>query len=118
MLRMLRVTMLWVLLLPYVLYWTGAAFNGIAIISNGDCMPVHINKAKQHAWGQDLLPDGMLDIDMHCKMVPETHFKLFSDIIDFHTRIVSIGDLLIELSNWLMGFTPLVWGTLVAFKLY
>jgi hypothetical protein len=115
MLRMLRVTMLWVLLLPYLLLYTGASFNQVAIISNGDCMPVLINPVKLREWRAPGMPEGMID-NRHCVMNSATHFKLLSDIIDLKGLIASVGDLLIWLSMLLMPFTPYVWGALIVYK--
>jgi hypothetical protein len=119
--RLLRSTALWLLILPYLVYLTGAGLNQLAMNANGDLMPVRINVVKAIEWfgppimfGEPapdkkhhiiILPDGTAQLDgRHCLMTARTHFNWVSDIFDFHSEIDSVGDLLLSLSEWLGTF--------------
>jgi len=128
---LLRSTAIWILLLPYAVYFTGAALNQLAMNANGDLMPVRINVVKAIEWfgtpvefGEPapdkehhiiLLPDGTAQLDgRHCLMTSRTHFNWVSDIFDFHSEIDSIGDLLLSLSEFLKSFCWFGWICVVA----
>jgi hypothetical protein len=53
--------------------------------------------------------DAVMIDDVHCIMDEQSHLKALADIFDFHTAIYSVGDGLIELGQWLMGFSMPVW---------
>jgi hypothetical protein len=115
-----RTTALWILLLPIVCSFTGASSNQLVLWANNDTFPVKINLAKLHKWiGGDVvvLPDGtqMMD-ETHCVMTSKTHLNILADNWDFHNSIESIGDLLLELGEWL-SFMPFVWVFVVIDKL-
>jgi len=132
MLRFLRVTMLWVLLLPYAVRGVGAASNQLVIFANHDTFPVSINLIKLADWSHGgkamhivesfsgVDPQGHIFVNdnMHVVMTEQTHLNLLADIFDFHSNIASVGDLLIELGDWLNGFAFYVWFTLVVNSLY
>lgn len=126
MFNFLRTTFLWVLLLPYVIYFAGTASNQLVLIANHDTFPVMINPVKLDKWvGLDNLnlveyPNGnrtaIMD-EVHCVMTSHTHLNFLADIFDFHNEIESIGDLLIDLGNWLFSFCTYVWMALVVQRL-
>ena len=134
---LLRSSMLWILLLPYGIFGLGAASNQAVLIANGDKFPVMLNARKLNKLlNQDEMadlekilgikhkapiaktpdPDGMLD-DVHCQMTSKTHLNALADVFDLGS-IYSIGDFTLYLGEWLMGFTPFVWGYAVIKKLY
>lgn len=111
--RFLRVTMIWVLLLPYAVIFLGAASNQLVLIANNDKFPVMVNEAL----AAKVPANGMLD-EVHCVMTDKTHLNLLADIFDFHSETDSIGDLLIDFGGWMSAFMPFVWVALVTRKLY
>ena len=114
--KFFRITMLWVLLLPGVCMFIGAASNQAVLISNGDKFPVLIN-ASVISQG-DVDANGMLLDKEHCIMTHATHLNALADIIDTHYAWMSIGDIFIEIGLWLAAFCPFVWLALVVQKLY
>jgi len=50
-------------------------------------------------------------------MTSKTHLNALADVFDLGS-IYSIGDFTLYLGEWLMGFTPFVWGYAVIKKLY
>jgi len=132
MFNFLRKTLLWIVLAPLVVTWTGIASNQAVLIANNDTFPVRINPVKLYDWTDDgknikviqpyelprLYPHGLVSIDdVHCLMTPETHLNLLADNFDFHTSIQSIGDLLINLGEWSNQFAPILWFGAVIAKL-
>jgi Family of unknown function (DUF5317) len=117
MLRRLRVTMLWIPLLPVMLAVAGAASNQAVLIANHDKFPVMLNDAKLPAMTDKGSAPGMLD-DTHCIMTPATHLNFMADVFDFGPGgINSIGDLLLEFGGWLLPFACLLWGAKVSMRL-
>jgi hypothetical protein len=108
-LTFLRVTFLWVLLLPYATAFVGATSNQLVLIANHDTFPVLM----RDSLSAKLLPDE----EGHVLMGPKTHLNVLGDVFDFHDGWMSIGDLLLEAGNWLNGFCPWIWGTLVVLQL-
>lgn len=135
-LNLVRVSALWILLLPYGVYTLGAASNQAVLIANHDTFPVLVNDTKladfrkpakvvslDDILGPPMRPqpspvdDGMID-DVHCRMTSKTHLNFLADIFDLKSEgIYSIGDFLIMLSEWLSTFTFYVWGFSVIRKL-
>ena len=114
--RFLRTTMLWIVLLPYALIFLGAASNQAVIYANGDRFPVLMNTEKV-TYVLDDDGSGMLD-EIHCLMTPQTHLNLMADIFDFGAAgIWSIGDLMLAAGSWLGTFVWFVWGSLVVMRL-
>jgi hypothetical protein len=105
-----RVTMLWVLFVPYVVYYLGAASNQLVLIANRDKFPVMWNARVTARAGADSY--GMID-DTHCLMTKETRLNFLGDIIDLHSAWYSIGDGLIYIGEWLEDFSFYVWVALV-----
>lgn len=100
--RLFKFARLWILALPVLLCGFGAGLNQIVIISNHDKMPVLVNDRKYS-------PQGMMD-DIHVTMSNDTHLNALADIFDFHDETESIGDLLIDASQFLIPITPFIWG--------
>ncbi len=135
--KLFRSSCLWILLAPYAIFGLGVASNQAVLWANHDKFPVLLNARKldkilSQDQEQDLLtilgikpkapiaktpdPDGMLD-DVHCQMTSKTHLNALADVFDLGS-IYSIGDFTLYLGEWLMGFTPFVWGYAVIKKLY
>jgi hypothetical protein len=123
--RFLRVSRVWILALPLFLVFVGAASNEAVFAANDGVFPVRYNAAKMaHAWelcqakGAD--PDcllllthyGMLDT-RHGVMTSAHHLVFLADWIDLGGDIYSPGDLLLELGEFLMDWTPYIWGFLM-----
>ena len=121
----LRVTILWVLLLPYLFYGAGSASNQAVLITNDDTFPVRINLIKLYDWSDkgklikvDLQGHVFTNDNMHVVMNDHTRLNWLADNFDFHTSIMSVGDFLIYFSEWLSGFCVYVWIALVVKSLY
>lgn len=117
--KFLRATYLWIIAVPVLLILLGAASNQLVLIANHDTFPVMINPIKLTAWGGVNGTFGntaMVDV-VHCVMTPETHLNLLADVFDFHSTIMSIGDLLSDLGEWLWQYALIAWLVLVVKKL-
>ena len=113
-LAFVRITYLWIILLPVSIMFVGAVSNQLVMIANHDSFPVLMNDARF----ENLPTAGMID-KQHCVMTSETHLNMLADIFDFgHDGIESIGDLCLDFGQWLWTFAPYVWGVLVIRKLY
>jgi hypothetical protein len=107
--------------LPLVLNIGGTLSNQAVLYANHDTFPVRINFVKAEEWSPKAvqLDDGTVMLDnTHCLMTPNTHLNLLADNFDFHDRIESLGDLMIEFGQWLWNFAPYVWGFAVTDKLW
>lgn len=86
----------WPLVLgPQIISYSGALMNQIAMAANGAVMPVlyagsSIKMDEDHTW-----------------MVPTTHYKILCDWINLHSVVMSPGDVLIYLSDYIQA--PLFW---------
>ena len=136
--KLLRSSLLWILLAPYGIFGLGVLSNQAVLWTNHDKFPVMLNARKlagikQRDEIESLLekivglkpkapiaktpdPDGMID-DVHCVMTSKTHLNALADVFDLGSNY-SIGDFTQDLGEWLMGFTPFVWGYAVIKKLY
>ena len=135
--KLFRSSLLWILLAPYGIFGLGVLSNQAVLWTNHDKFPVMLNARKLNKLlNQDEMadlekilgikpkapiaktpdPDGMLD-DVHCQMTSKTHLNFLADVFDLGS-IYSIGDFTLYLGEWLMGFTPFVWGYAVIKKLY
>lgn len=103
---------LWIIALPYALVFFGAAINQLAIIANHDSMPVLASgyKVKEHA--SEIMPDGEFN-SRHQLMTPSTRLNFLGDIFDFESETDSLGDLFIQLGQYLNPFAYLLWGVLM-----
>lgn len=138
MLKFLRKSALWIIALPLLLNVLGAASNQLVLKANSDCFPVMWNDYKANEYRLDLakkaqssdpevslqaqfdieaLEQGGFIDNTHVIMTSHTHLNLLGDIIDFHTAIYSVGDLSIELGDYLWSYAPLTWGLVVVTKL-
>lgn len=108
--RFFRATALWVLILPYLFTYAGAASNQLVLIANHDKFPVMLNEVKRVKFTPDA--NGQID-EVHCVMTSATHLNLLADIFDLHDGIYSVGDGLLEIGSWLEGFCIFVWMALV-----
>ena len=134
--RLFRNSYLWILLAPYAIFGLGVASNQAVLIANGDKFPVMLNARKldkilnptidadlEKILGIKIVekpapkpdPDGMID-DTHCQMTSNTHLNALADVFDLGS-IYSIGDFTLYLGEWLMTWTPFVWGYAVIKKL-
>lgn len=120
MLKFLRKTALYVFLLPIFCGFTGMALNQAVLYANNDKFPVLINPVKlvDRFTDEDgnftppvVLRDGTIMIDdVHCVMSKQTHLNFLADNFDFHTRTVSIGDILIFAEEKGIDLAPYIWG--------
>src|SRR5579872_6798880 len=108
--RFFRVTMLWIVLLPYLFIGVGAASNQLVLIANHDKFPVMENDWRA---SKETVIGGVIDPKAHCLMTPETHLNFLADIFDFKDAIYSIGDFLLMFGEWLQTFCVFVWVALV-----
>jgi len=112
---MLRSTALWMILLPVTFQVAGALSNQVVLFANHGTFPVQLNPKRQWKWDVD--KNGMIDKE-HVVMTSHTHLNLMADVFDFGGEgIESIGDLMIDLSDYLWGFAPFVWGYEVSRRL-
>lgn len=113
MLRLLRSTALWILLLPYAATFIGAALNQLVLLANHGRFPVAWNSARLAGLDQSTLVvgnDGVVMLDnVHCIMTSKTHLNFFADILDFGDGIYSIGDELLKLGGWFDTFCIYCW---------
>lgn len=114
MLSFLRKTYLYVLALPVLFIFLGAASNQAVLIANHGKFPVMVNAARAAASG--LKPGDVIDGE-HSVMAHDDKLKPLADIFDFHDGVYSVGDELIELGEWSWGFAPYLWGFAVVKKL-
>lgn len=110
-----RVTMLWIVLLPYVVWVIGAGSNQLVLIANHDKFPVMLNERARAHFEPDA--NGLIDNRGHCVMTKDTHLNFLADIFDMGGWY-SIGDFLLDLAEWLQGFCIFVWMALVVKSLY
>jgi len=134
MFKFLRKTLLYIVLAPLAITFTGTISNQAVLWSNHDTFPVKINPIKAWDWSGEgklakiIPPDAMPEIyphgavfindNLHVVMTPYTHLNWLADIIDFHSRIYSIGDMLLELGDYLNGFAVYIWAGAVLRKLF
>ena len=132
MLKFLRKTYLYLLAVPLLFTFLGAASNQIVLIANHDTFPVmespatiqKIRVAVHNAQGNpeidpDSIPDidrGMLD-ETHCLMTEKTHLNFLADVFDLKTATYSIGDFLLIAGDWSWTFAPFVFLFVVIRKL-
>ena len=85
------------LILPTVLEFLGALSNQLVLIANHGAFPV---MATLRWLGDAPDANGMLD-DIHCVMTSATHLNFLADVFNFHSAILSIGDLSLGLGTYL-----------------
>jgi hypothetical protein len=104
-LRFLRVTFLWIILIPHVFIYSGMISNQLVLWTNHDTFPVLMRDSA----AQRLLPDDQ----GHVAMTRETHLNFLGDVFDFHDGWESLGDLMLETGMWMNTFAPYVFLALV-----
>ena len=113
----LRKTSLYLLAIPALFFFLGAASNQVVLIANHDKFPVMLNDTKSAVIADDLkgaeippliyhavVKDGMID-NTHCLMTQQTHLNALADVFDLGS-IYSVGDFLLMLADWLWAFMP------------
>ena len=113
----LRKTSLYLLAVPALCFFLGAASNQAVLIANHDRFPVMLNDTKTAIFADKLnseeipsliyhsiVKDGMID-ETHCLMTPQTHLNILADVFDLGS-IYSVGDFLLILADWLWAFMP------------
>lgn len=108
----LRRTYLYILLVPILFTFLGAASNQLVLVANGDTFPVLVNSARTGG----LEAGAHLD-EIHVVMGPQHRLRALADIFDFHDATMSIGDLSLELGDWLWAFAVPIWGFAAVRKL-
>ena len=117
----LRKTSLYILAIPVLFTFLGAASNQLVLIKNHDTFPVMVNDKKLQemtspkeksveiefnkpmpAFEAD---DTVMLDDVHCLMTSHTHLNFLADVFDMHDAIYSIGDFMLMLGEWLGSFT-------------
>ena len=122
----LRKTSLYILAIPCLFTFLGAASNQIVLKANHDKFPVMWNDykiqkykmeieevasgknhdaARQARFDLDAFQHGFID-DTHVLMTDQTRFNFLADWIDLKTAIYSPGDELMELGKYLGVFCP------------
>lgn len=127
-------TSLYILAIPVLFTFLGAASNQLVLVANHDSFPVMLNDKKlrdmtkkdeeQFIKVQFLAPTPayeandvvMLD-EVHCNMTSKTHLNFLADIFDLKDAIYSIGDFMLMLGEWLGSFTFAIFVFDVARKL-
>jgi len=126
-------TSLYLLAIPVLFTFLGAASNQIVLIENHDTFPVMVNDKKladmadhdkqstetkfnqpNPAEKQD---DTVYLDDVHVEMTPHTHLNFLADIFDMKDAIYSIGDFSLILGDWLWAFAPFLFAFDVIRKL-
>ena len=113
----LRKTSLYLLAVPALCFFLGAASNQAVLIANHDRFPAMLNDTKAAIFADKLnseeippliyhsiVKDGMID-EVHCVMTPQTHLNILAEVFDFGS-IYSVGDFLLILADWLWAFMP------------
>lgn len=115
-----RVPYLAILVVPYVLGYSGMAMNHIAMVANGNQMPVYVPASLDKICEDPVhaFVDG--EDSIHSCMTPKTHLKFLCDWIAIGNPnpdyIMSPGDIGIFLGDWLSGFNLYVWAALLIRK--
>ncbi len=126
----LRIPHVWLLVVPLLLTFVGATSNQAVLYANWGKFPVMVNERQlkdmrgsafdgfafpfySAVTSSDMGDDGQFLDDIHSVMGHNSRLKWLADWINLKTEICSPGDLLIWLGDWLFGFTPLIWLTLL-----
>jgi len=133
MLKFLRKTYLYLLAVPLLFTFLGAASNQIVLIANHDTFPVLVNDFKLQKMSAPEVKEfadifqpaparkednAVMFDDVHCNMTSKTHLNALADIFDLKEAIYSIGDFSLMLGDWLWAFAPMVFLFTVIRKLY
>lgn len=118
--KSLRKMLLWVLLFPFIVDYTGAALNQIVMIANDGSMPVLLSPSELDAWlaspDNTIIENGMMDM-RHSVMTRSSRLTFLADIINFkQAGIWSVGDLLIAVGENMEQAAPYVMFAVLWFK--
>jgi len=111
---------------PVLLIGLGAASNQAVLITNHGKFPVLINEAQAEKYcprdpditGAAYCGNGGEFIDgEHTVMNQHSRLKFLSDIFNMKHSIMSIGDFLLVLGEWIWDWSRLAWLVLVVRKL-
>jgi hypothetical protein len=111
--RILCVTLLWIIIAPWGFIWTGAALNQVCLIANWTTFPVMSNVTQA---GKVDPQTGMMD-RIHVAMSKETHLNFLGDIFFVGDGTESVGDILLNIGEWMNTWAPFVWAVLVSQRL-
>lgn len=122
----------YLIVIPALLYGLGIASNQAVLISNHEKFPVMMNAVMiaKDCDSSDYKPEElepipevacikggeMIDLK-HSIMGPNSHLKVLSDIFLVGGRSLSIGDMLLDLGEWLFRFSSVLWLALTVRKL-
>lgn len=125
---------LWLIAVPVLSIFLGAASNQVVLVANHGKFPVMINDAfyaKFCTIPPDADPEliamippiaclkgGQMIDEVHSIMGPNSHLKLLSDIFPLGDAIYSVGDGLINFGSWMLTFSPIAWLFLTMRRLY
>ena len=128
----LRKTSLYILTIPVLFTFLGAASNQLVLIENHDTFPVMVNDRKLAAMADhdkqsvetkfkptpaEKQDDTVYLDDVHVEMTSHTHLNFLADIFDMKDAIYSIGDFMLILGDWLWAFAPFLFAFDVIRKL-
>lgn len=118
MFKFLRKTSLYILAVPALFFALGFAANQAVLFANHDTFPVMWNEYKVKTADTITLSDGtvLLD-DTHSVMSSHTHLNWLADKVDLQNASVSLGDMSIDLSEWMWKFAPFLYVFSVTNKL-
>jgi hypothetical protein len=123
MLSFFKRTSLYILAIPVLFTFLGAASNQAVLIANHDTFPVMVNDKKLAEMSGPKDKEQSIEIhfvkptpafeagdtvmldDVHCNMTSETHLNFLADVFDMKDAIYSIGDFMLMLGEWLGSFT-------------
>jgi hypothetical protein len=126
MFKFLRKTSLYILAVPILIFGLGCFSNQVVLWANHDKFPVMWNAYKiaseaaslekaTHSKDKDIARQAEFDLyalenegfidDTHCVMTSHTHLNALADVVDLRAATYSVGDGLLYLGEWLMGFS-------------
>ena len=119
----LRRTSLYLLAIPMLFTFLGAASNQLVLVANHDSFPVMLNAKKLQEMTEPReqtainfnkpIPafetdDAVMLDEVHCVMTSHTQLNFLADVFDFKDGIYSIGDFMLMLGEWFGVFAPFV----------
>jgi hypothetical protein len=134
-----RIPYWYLIAIPLLFTFLGAASNQLVLIANGDRFPVLVNqeqitksctpdsKTPEPDYFSILGPVTRVDPyacsnggefldDTHVIMTDQSHLKILADIFDMHAATYSIGDFLLMLGSWMRDWAGIAWIVLVIRK--
>lgn len=97
---------------PYLIQEIGSGLNHIVMVANGGQMPVKlpwlpIEACTQEDFGHDFI---------HTCLTSHSHLKWLADIWTEHHGIFSLGDMLLDVSDFTLWPCLIIWATLMIYK--